>query len=263
MNQFISEHIIQPFKKTECLWRRKDRHGVCRVSFSAAVSLIKCGLLLDSPIKGYEESKLKPEEVMALLPTDMNDGNELRQLDALFTEKGGLRGQFGKPFYLNSAQQRIASGLDRCVNYKLERSGRFYEDRHLGEGEESALLHLPPGIRLWLLSQPSDRTDNTQLFRIAHAFNKCSSSGSTATVKKIICKVCIPYPSRTPKMICAKILQEYPKEEGLSFVVARVNMHKHRPSGTTPKTRAFLVEWCLTAAAFHCLMDLYLLLLND
>jgi hypothetical protein len=232
----------QVHRATACDWNERD--GIFRVYVAAAASLIRAGQLLKHEYTAIEQ-KPAAEELRARIENANPADLAQRVLES---------GTSGRAFYLNAAQQRIASGIDRAVNHSLINSNRFYSDERHGD-ETAPLLHLYVGTRLWLLCDKHDKDQNSVRFQTADAFWQFQQLHEARTWIAELAEG-LPQGSDSFEKICSKVTP--PK--ALSFVVSRVNMHKHLPAGTSQTTRPLSAEWCVTVRALEGLTDLCLAL---
>jgi hypothetical protein len=237
--------VIIPLKNCRNSWDGIE--GVARACFIAAFSLLDCLRLLHGAQPAFD---MKPDvgELYALLDSGAERG--IGEIPAL-----------AKAFHLNSAQQRIASALDRWLNWSLTHFGRFYDEPRWGR-PNNALLHQPPGLRLWFLASPQDQEAKSLLYRAAQAFwmfrdfdeadtwmealanSLCADTSPQELALKLRQQIGLQNPSYDPAYVC------------LAFVIARVNAHKHHPAGTSRNTRPLLLECIVTAVAFKALSEL-------
>ncbi|MBS0500870.1 MAG: hypothetical protein JSR74_11140 [Proteobacteria bacterium] len=238
--------VILPLKNCRNSWDGIE--GTARVFFIAAFSLLDCLRLLHGSQLAAFEAKPKVGELYELLEGGAERGiNDFPIL--------------AKSFHLNSAQQRIASALDRWLNWSLTNFKKFYDEPQWGR-PNNALLFQPPGLRLWFLASPQDKEVESLLYRAAQAFwmfkdfdeadawieslanDFCTDASSQEAISKLYKQIKLQNPSYDPDYVC------------LAFVIARVNAHKHHPIGTSRNTRPLLLECVVTAIAFKALSEL-------
>lgn len=159
-----------------------------------------------------------------------------------------------KLFFLTTAQQRIASALDRSINLALTEGKFLYDDPTIAS--ESKFLWYPPGIRLWLLTGFRNGPAREQIIACYKAFNKYESPDAAHKALDEFHDQLAALSDKNNEDLDSLLsslrtsASRFTDYECLSFVIARVNAHKHNVTGTSKnKGRPFGIEWCLTANA--------------